>query len=172
VFPGAVLALCLLTFAFTPPAFWHGNFGERIWQPTSFRELDPRYSLSAGDAVLDLSQLKFGATERELEVDVAFGELLVVVPEDVPVTVDGRVQGGEMNLFDRVSSGWDNEQVTTSEGSSDIGGLELDAEVGFGQLTVRRVRPTDDFEPRLNGDRNRFDFDFRLRDRNGDRGNR
>ncbi len=86
--------------------------------------------------------------------------------------VEARVQGGEMNLFGQTGGGWDNDRVVTSEGDEDIGELSLDAEVGFGELTVRRVEPTDDFQERLNGDRNRFEFDFRLRDRDGDRGNR
>jgi hypothetical protein len=90
-------------------------------------------------------------------VDVNFGQLLVVVPENVPVQSHAEAQGGDINNFGRTAEGWAIDSDVSEEGEDDIGLLTIDAEVGFGEIEVRRERADDDFTAgSTNGRRSRF----------------
>jgi phage shock protein PspC (stress-responsive transcriptional regulator) len=162
IIPGLVLAFALMISSLAP-AFVGGSFGEIVWQPQSRKALLESYEHGAGQAVLDLTEVSFDEKPREIEVDVNFGELLVVIPADVPVTSFAHVQGGEINNFGTVNDGWDIQNTRTESGEKDIGLLTLDAGVVFGELTVRRERPDDDFTAGTNDGRDRRDFRFNLR---------
>jgi phage shock protein PspC (stress-responsive transcriptional regulator) len=155
IFPGIALtfALMLATWA---PAFVGGSYGDIVWQPQSRKALLPTYEHGAGQAVLDLTEVQFDERPREVEVDVNFGKLLVVVPEDVPVTSNAHVQGGEINNFGSNTEGWDVGNTWSEGGEKDVGLLTIDANVAFGQLEVRRERPGDDFTAGSNNDRFQF----------------
>ncbi|MEX2540031.1 MAG: LiaF domain-containing protein, partial [Actinomycetota bacterium] len=152
IIPGILLVLALAITTFIP-LHVRGGLGEVTWSPESRSELRGNYELFAGKAVLDLSKVNFGSHDRSVEVDVTFGELLVVVPDDQPVEINSTVQGGEMILFGQSNEGWDIEDRVQRSGDEDLGTLEVDAEVVFGKITVRRVRSTDDFETGRNNDR-------------------
>ncbi len=144
IFPGIVLACCLFVAALLPTR-WTGSFGEVVWQPTSRGELRPVYEHGAGEAVLDLSKVKWGSKDKSIAVQHGFGKLLVVVPRDVPVDATAHVQGGEVNLFGVPRSGWDVDLDYRERGDSDLGTLTLDIAMNFGEITVRDVEPDDDF---------------------------
>ncbi len=164
VFPGAVLALCLATVA-TVPFGIRGGIGDVAWSPSSLRTLQPHYEHTAGQVVLDLTDVDFGKRSQDVDVDMGFGELLVVVPDGVNVIVKGHVQGGEMSLFGRRSEGWNVEDLVTDDGEPNIGPLRLDATVVFGELTVLRGDAND--VPELEeGRRGRLRFG-RLNDQSG-----
>jgi phage shock protein PspC (stress-responsive transcriptional regulator) len=160
IFPGIGLTFALMLATWVP-AFASGSFGNIVWQPQSRKALLPSYEHGAGQAVLDLTEVTFDERPREVEVDVNFGELLVVVPDDVPVTVNAHVQGGEIDNFGTVNDGWDIGNTRSESGDEDIGRLTIDAEVAFGELMIRRERPGDDFTPGVNND----DFQFNFGDR-------
>jgi phage shock protein PspC (stress-responsive transcriptional regulator) len=145
IFPGIVLTIGLGITAIMPVAFLGGSYGEVLWQPTSRSDLRPRYTHAAGEAVLDLSQVRWGSKDKNVYVHLGFGELLVVVPRDIPVKVKGRVQGGEADLFGLVRSGWGVEHSATEPGDPDLGTLNLDIRMNFGEMRVRDVRPNDEF---------------------------
>jgi hypothetical protein len=144
IFPGIALSFALLLSTWAP-AFVNGSYGDIVWQPQTRKALLPTYQHGAGEAVLDLTEVKFDERDRQVEVDVNFGELLVVVPDDVPVVSNAHVQGGEINNFGSNTEGWDVANSRTERGDKDIGTLTLDANVVFGQLQIRRERPGDDF---------------------------
>jgi phage shock protein PspC (stress-responsive transcriptional regulator) len=139
IWPGAGLALLLATTAavpFTPT----GGFGDVVWQPTSFKALqqDNEYKHSAGEVVLDLTKLNFGTKDQTVDADLGFGELLIVVPNDVNVLVEAHVQGGEMTIFGKGTDGWDVGDIVYSRGEPHVGPLRLETNVIFGTLTVQR----------------------------------
>ena len=159
IFPGIALSFALLLSSFAP-AFVGGSYGEIVWQPQSRKALLSVYEHGAGQAVLDLTEVSFDEKAREVDVEVNFGQLLVIVPEDVPVVSNTHVQGGEISNFGTTNDGWDISNTRTEDGDDDLGRLTIDSKVVFGELEVRRERPGDDFTAgRTNG---RRDFRFNL----------
>ena len=115
--------------------------GERTWTPTG----DASYALGAGEAVLDLSALP---DRRQVDVDaeVGLGRLLVLVPEGTRVTGEAELGVGEMQLVEdgrrRDLNPDDDTEVSrtfTFDGPVEGPQVELDLEVGMGQIEVRRV---------------------------------
>jgi phage shock protein PspC (stress-responsive transcriptional regulator) len=115
-----------------------GGVGERRWSPATPAELERSYGLTAGDAVLDLSELRL-EEDREVEVRQWMGELTVIVPSDLGVDVDARVGLGELTVFDRRETGGGNRLRTTSIGGGEGPMLRLDIHLGMGELEVRRA---------------------------------
>jgi hypothetical protein len=139
---GLVLALALGATAAARSTGLDDGLGERRWTPTG----DASYALGAGEAVLDLSSLPAdGATEVDVELGV--GRLLVLVPREVRVT--GEAEAGVGELLQVSADG--RRRVLNPDDDTDVrervffpgetGGprVELDLEVGMGQIEVRRV---------------------------------
>jgi phage shock protein PspC (stress-responsive transcriptional regulator) len=119
-----------------------GGVGERLWEPTSVAELDDAYRLFAGEAVLDLSRLRFEPGEpATVRAQVTFGELTVLVPAGTVVEARGRAAGGEVVLFDRSQSGLGVDFTRGSAAHDGTPDLVLDVSVLFGELTVRETTP-------------------------------
>lgn len=152
----ALAAVMLLASSFAP--YWHsvgsardaimgemGNahsndsVGDRHFAPASLAELQPEYNLGVGDLTVDLTQLDFHGTAREVEVHVGIGKVVVIVPEDTSVEVRGSVGIGEARAFDRKSGGLGN-SVEKSEKIAGAGELIVDFSVGIGEGKVRRAQ--------------------------------
>ncbi len=151
IIPGILLTIALAITTFIPLHF-RGGFGQVVWSPESRSNVAPSYELFAGEAVLDLSKVEF-EEDRSVEVDVTFGQLLIVVGEDQPVELESKVQGGEMNLFGVSKDGWELDDRVERSGNDELGTLSIDSEVVFGEVVVRRVRASDDFETGRNSRR-------------------
>jgi phage shock protein PspC (stress-responsive transcriptional regulator) len=115
-----------------------GGFGERRWVASEPDELRSSYRLAGGEAVLDLGDLELRGERVEVEVSVWAGELLVIVPADVDVVVEGRVGAGELTVFGRTEDGVSVERTVRDDDRSGAA-LHVDARVGFGELEVRRA---------------------------------
>jgi hypothetical protein len=139
---GLVLALALGGSVAAGSAGLDDGLGERTWTPTG----DASYSLGAGEAVLDLSALR-PRTSSEIDVELRVGRLLVLVPPDVQVTGEAEAGVGELlQVFDdgrrRVLNPDDDTDVRRRfafDGTVEGPQVELDLEVGMGQIEVRRV---------------------------------
>ena len=121
---------------------FNGSVGERTWVPTTIAAAERPFRLGIGDAELDLTRLPAGSTV-EVVARVGVGELRVIVPTDARVVVDGEVGAGTLTLLDEETlDGTDLKDSTTStlpSGQTGSGTLiTLDAEVGLGELEVRR----------------------------------
>ena len=134
---GVVLTIVggLSSVADTSP---RGGFGDRTWQATSTEDLRETYRLGGGDAALDLSDLEL-TEDREVEVSVWAGELLVLVPADANVEVDGHVGMGELYVLGERDEGVDLSESGEVDGPEGGPVLTIDANVGMGQLEVRRA---------------------------------
>lgn len=115
-----------------------GGVGDQTITPRTLSELEPRYDHGAGKLTVDLGALDFTGEERELEIDLGFGELLVLVPDGAAVEVEGGVGMGRAELFGHSSEGF-GVQLRQSEPGSGQGSLRLDLDVGFGEAEVRHV---------------------------------
>jgi hypothetical protein len=95
----------------------------------------------AGQVQYDLTGLDLAGQSVKMRSQMGFGEIVVVVPEDVDVTVHARAGVGGLSLFG-TDTGGVNERITrTDDGPDGPGGgsLDLDLYAGFGHLEVRRA---------------------------------
>ncbi len=139
--PGLVLALALGASVAARNAGLGDGLGERTWTPAG----DASYSLGAGEAVLDLSALPARGS-FDVDAELGVGRLLVLVPRDVRVTGEAEAGVGEL----LVVQGDGRRRVLDPDDDTDVrerfsfpgqaGGptVELDLEVGMGQIEVRR----------------------------------
>jgi phage shock protein PspC (stress-responsive transcriptional regulator) len=119
-------------------ADYRQGVGEHVAVPTTLDDLEASYQLGAGTLTVDLRELELTG-DRRVSVQVGFGEAVVLVPDDVTVEVTAQVAGGELVLFDRTSSGLALDRTVIDEVDDEVGRLELDVQVGFGEANVRRV---------------------------------
>jgi len=140
---GLLLALLLV-----PAAALDGNLaggaGERTWVPVAADD-GASYELGAGEATLDLRRVEPGSV-GVLTARVGLGRLLVLVPDDLRVRVVPEIGLGELVRDDgngrTVSSAEPFDDRGMAEvllGPADGRELVLGAEVGLGELEVRRV---------------------------------
>ena len=138
---GLVL-LPLLMFSAAVHIDVFGEYGDRRIIPQTTAELDSAYELSGGRLVFDLSELDLTDADGDeavtVEATVGMGEILVVVPADVPIIVDTRVGIGRLDLVGDVVSdrnGFDLTQRIDTTGDAEPV-LVLDLEVGIGNLEL------------------------------------
>jgi hypothetical protein len=121
-----------------------GGTGERDWAPQTVAQAEARdYRLGIGEGRLDLTRLPAGGT-ADVVAKVGIGHLLITVPRGARVVVDGHVAAGVMQIagsptledddIDRIVT-IDPAAGTASTGTE----IRIDAEVGFGNLEVRRA---------------------------------
>ena len=132
---------------------WGGlTIGDRTWQVTpadaATSPLD--FQLSAGSAVLDLTELTaIGDSEPadskqrvEIEAGVGVGELIILVPADMRLDLNGTVNIGQIDLPGSTPTEGDDLSVDTTVTPLAAGQpayiVTLDAAIGAGNLEVRR----------------------------------
>ncbi len=115
------------------------------FRPTTLAELPTgTQDYGAGSVHYDLSGLDFANADAEsLSVDMGVGELLVIVPPNVDVEVNGDVGVGELRAFGQMSGGFGQETRVIDVGGDGKGGgsLALNLDLGVGSLEVRREAP-------------------------------
>ncbi len=118
---------------------WSGGFGERSITPTN-ATMQPSYRLTAGSLHLDLSGIDMRHQRVRIAGEVSMGRLLIEVPKDVKVVVEGKAAAGHMVLFgdDKGGSAITQEAIKPGTTESD-GTLYIAAKVGLGELEVARV---------------------------------
>jgi phage shock protein PspC (stress-responsive transcriptional regulator) len=109
------------------------GIGDRSYHPSSVAALQRDYSLGIGDLQVDLSRMQLPAGETRVDASVGIGHLLVVLPRDASVRVDGDVSIGDS----RVLGANREDAVDPVAGSGRR--IILKADVGMGQLVVERA---------------------------------
>jgi hypothetical protein len=115
--------------------------GDVQWRPNSLTDLQSSYHNNIGNTVLDLSDLDFEGQNYDVSVSVDIGDLHVILPENVDVTVEGRTSIGSGEIFDESWDGLGQQTRTVTDfGSDGPGGgrLHLTATVHTGNLEVSR----------------------------------
>ena len=79
------------------------------------------------------------AGETHVKATLGIGDLVVRVPPDATVQVEGRASAGEVRLFGQVDDGGGVDEHVTSIGDDPSRVLVLDARVGLGHLEVERA---------------------------------
>lgn len=138
VFLGVVLAIGSLLGAVLDTPI-RGGIGERHHRPTAATEVQDEYRLLMGTLVVDLREAEFDPGTTEIEVSTVLGEVQVLVPEDVEVSVDSRVGGGSATVLGVTEDGLSvgNDRHTDDYADADQR-LDLTVGVGLGEVTVTR----------------------------------
>lgn len=140
------LGLLIAPFALTASVVrvpWETGAGERFLAPSTVEDTTGGFHLIAGSMSIDLSHMDW-SRPVDIEARMGFGEILVSVPADVRVDVDGHVGAGSIMLFGKERSGTDIDFDTVNLGTRDGGGdladrtLTLDLEASFGRVVVAR----------------------------------
>jgi hypothetical protein len=115
--------------------------GEMTWRATSVGELATRYSYPVGEATLDLRQVDFTGQDRAVGVVMNVGQLTVLLPATVDVSIAADVNFGQAEVLGQQWSGADqNVRTVTDNGPDGVGGgtLRLDLKMDAGSLEVSR----------------------------------
>lgn len=110
------------------------------WVPDNVDDIGQRYAVSYGEGVLDLREVDFAGRRVELDVSVQGGEIRVLVPPEVSVTVQTDVIAGSVAVPGREAGGLVTDEplrVPATVEPAD-GELVLDLRVRFGSIKVMR----------------------------------
>lgn len=136
---GVLLSLVVLTSGLrgvTVP----GGIGDQVWRPTSVATLASPYELSVGNATLDLTSLALGSTPVQVSARLGVGDLLIIVPADATVRLAAHVGTGNVRVPGAQYGGMGVDRSLLLAGVGDANGeIVIDAQVGIGQLEVRRA---------------------------------
>ncbi|MCX4586462.1 PspC domain-containing protein [Streptomyces sp. NBC_01481] len=117
------------------------------WKPATVAAVQEHYELGSGVATLDLSSLAVPAGRTvSTSAEVGAGRLKVVVPKNAPVKVRAEAGIGDIRLPDDapndidVSAGKERQETLPAPaGAKPSGTVELNLEVGIGQVEVTRA---------------------------------
>jgi hypothetical protein len=127
------------------PALWLSSqvtvwsAGEIVRTPRSAGELASTYELGAGRIDLDLTRIEDVAAldGRTVEIDITVGEVVVLVPDGVDLTVTASQAVGESSVLDRRKDGLDNDLTVTEPDTPDPN-MHLVIDAVAGDLEVSR----------------------------------
>ena len=108
----------------------------RTLTPTSAAALPERWSWSAGDYTLDLTQVPATQLDgRDLRVESGVGRVRVVVPAEADVSTRASVGLGGIDLYDVERGGPGQELTAEVDGTGDTH-FDLDVQLGVGAIEI------------------------------------
>jgi len=134
-----LVVLAALTGLALVDAVRSGGIGGRVERPASLDLVRERYDLLAGLSVVDLSRVEFDRTPTAVTASVGVGRLVVIVPADVNLDIDGHVRAGDLLVPGEYAAGLDVLLSAQGEGEPEGGRLALDLRAGTGSVVVRRA---------------------------------
>lgn len=131
------LLLALATLAASATA--HHDAEQVVFAPTSSDSVRDSYDLGAGEMVIDMSGVEDveGLDGREINVDAGLGELEIVVPDGVDVSVEASTAVGGVEMFGEDSGGVGGTREAFVDGGVDVPEMRLVIDLGLGQIIVR-----------------------------------
>jgi hypothetical protein len=129
---GVILTI-LLAFMSLLGVPFEGGVGERTFRPVGTADLRSEYRMALGQMTVDLTAIE-GTTLPDIEISLGMGEVIVILPDGVPVRVEGRAGAGEVELLGTAQAGVGVEHTVTENDAV----FDLEVSVGFGQVEVRR----------------------------------
>ncbi|MFF3098733.1 PspC domain-containing protein [Streptomyces cyaneofuscatus] len=143
----AMVTAVLLAGATMLPKEISTDWARQEWRPAEVAAVQQGYELGSGDARLDLSGVVVPPGESvRTRLEVGAGRAAVVVPEGVTVKVRAEAGLGEIRLEEgqrvqvRINSDQTSERtLPPPRGAAPAGTIELEVEVGVGQVEVSRA---------------------------------
>ncbi|SED65501.1 PspC domain-containing protein [Ruania alba] len=133
-------------------------YNDEIWRPTTATEAQAGFDdLAGGSLEVDLTELDGATVPEPVTVEMGAGQVTVVVPDGMPITIEGSVTGevttrhlddwtavvdgrsaqiddGDLNVGWRIGGG--REVTLSSPESVDSEALELQVDLGFGEIVI------------------------------------
>lgn len=143
----AMITAALLAGAAALPKDISTHWVREEWRPASVTAVQPRYELGSGVGTLDLREVPVpkGDTVRT-QLGVGAGRAVVVVPKAVTLRVRADAGVGDIRLpgdlpghVDVSPSTKEHRTIAPPAGVTPAGTVELDLEVGIGQVEVIRA---------------------------------
>jgi phage shock protein PspC (stress-responsive transcriptional regulator) len=129
----------VLALAIGTVAAFGTHFGTRTYHVSSVDELRSHYEYGAGKVNLDLSQLEAFEGGHRTEIRLGRGNVVVTVPDDLPVFVHARAGVGSVTVDGHEVRGFDAEQAQALGGATGpfSDNLYVDVAVGAGAVDIR-----------------------------------
>ena len=138
---GIVLTVVLAAATVVDIPF-EGGVGQRVERPATLADLEDEYRLAVGELTVDLTGLDLlhrsvlaGLPLETIRARVGIGQLVVIVPSDEPVRVEGRAGVGEVSIFGESDGGLGVHKEYAPAGASVT--FSLDLSVGIGEVVVQ-----------------------------------
>jgi hypothetical protein len=139
VVPFGVMLLAAFVAAALSPVSLSAGIGDKVERPVRTSQLERGYELAIGDYTVDLRDVELPRGTTKVDVELGIGNLLVRVPEHAALDIDARAGAGQVTVLDETDDGTGAEERAIVPGSTSVAPvLEVDADVGFGHLAVRR----------------------------------
>ena len=134
---GTILALVATLTAAAPLEGFQGGVGEREVEIARVADLESEYNLAMGNLTIDLTELGEFEGTATINASVGMGELVILVPGDISVSVEATAGAGDLEIFDRQANGLSVDQAFESEGFAEsVSGLIIEANVFMGRVEV------------------------------------
>jgi phage shock protein PspC (stress-responsive transcriptional regulator) len=144
--PGLLLIPVVLAASFIHVPF-EGGFGQRNFRPIGIAPAVTEYHLIAGEMILDLRALTIEGDVR-IEATSVVGHIVVYVPDRTSFSLEVKAGAGEIDVF---GTKYDGTSLDVREdyffgtapsggtpGFESSGSVDIEIEVGMGQVEVRR----------------------------------
>jgi hypothetical protein len=138
---GVVLSLALAISTASAIEADHRSSENININPMTVAELDDSYRTDFGNIHANLSRVNFTGEDFEIRFSVEIGgNIEIILPPDVDVTVEVRVEGGDCRVLGRECGGFNQTSEFTDLGQDGAGGgkLHLDLALRYGNLEVTR----------------------------------
>jgi len=113
------------------------GIGSGWYEPLSAGEVQPLYRHGTGELTVDLTQARLAGPARTVTVENAVGDVIVIVPDDAEMTMDGATALGEVTAFDRHGGlGPDRRVATSTSPRNAKSSLRLHVRTGIGSVVV------------------------------------
>ena len=134
--------------AWGPGAFQDRRFLGEIELAGPMQAGPMRIETFIGEVRLDLTQATFPDGETPIHVSTAIGEVRVLLPADIPVSVRATSMLGESEALGRVSGAFMGDaRAETDDYAAATKRIRLEAQSLIGEVAVRRARPAGGPDP-------------------------
>jgi len=129
---GVILTVMLAFMSILDVPF-EGGVGERTFRPAGTADLEAEYRMAVGRMTVDLTSIE-GASVPDVEISLGIGQVVVILPDDVPVSVEGDAGAGQVVILGSEQNGFGVDHSVTENDAV----FEVRVSVGMGQVEVRR----------------------------------
>lgn len=129
---GVILTVMLAFMSILDVPF-EGGVGERTFRPAGTADLEAEYRMAVGRMTVDLTSIE-GASVPDVEISLGIGQVVVILPDEIPVSVEGDAGAGQVVILGSEQNGFGVEHSVTENDSV----FEVRVSVGMGQVEVRR----------------------------------
>ena len=140
---GGLIALGIVAAIATAGATFGNHFPEDRYDyaPTSAGQVKDSYDFDGGELTLDLSDVADvdALDGRDISIDGFAGQVEVIVPEGMDVSVDTQVVGGDIRVFDRRQDGVDVTLDHFLDGGTEVPDMSIAIDLVFGEIIVREA---------------------------------